>query len=99
MSLLDAAAISRELSTLPGWNGDSGRIARTVYLARPQADALRVKVMGVADEIDHHPLVEHHGNALTFILWTHSGGGVTARDFELARLIEEVIATNDPAEA
>lgn len=97
MSLLDETTVASELAALPGWSGDSGRIARTVHMAGPRAEAVQAEVMAVADAVDHHPLVEQHGDAVTFILWTHSAGGVTSKDLDLARRIDDVITRNEQA--
>jgi 4a-hydroxytetrahydrobiopterin dehydratase len=91
MPLLDETAVSAAIASLDGWTGDAGRIARTIQVSGADAEQLQVDVMGVADRIDHHPLVEQHGDALTFILWTHSAGGVTDKDIELARRIDEIV--------
>ena len=92
MELLDDARVAAALAVLPGWTGDPGRIVRTVHAAPGRAEELRVEIMGIADELDHHPVVEHHGEALTFILWTHSVGGVTPKDLDLATRIDAVVA-------
>ena len=97
MSVLDETALARRLASLPDWSGDSGRISRTVDLAGRRAETLQAKVMAVADELNHHPVVEQQGAALTFILWTHSAGGVTEKDLDLAKRIDEVIARGEQA--
>ena len=43
----------------------------------------------VAETMDHHPDIDILWRTLTFTLSTHSAGGVTAADFELARGIDE----------
>lgn len=91
MEIIDDAAVAAALALLPGWSGDTGRIMRTVHAASDLAETLRVEVMGIADDVDHHPVVEQHGEALTFILWTHSAGGVTRKDIELAARIDGVL--------
>jgi 4a-hydroxytetrahydrobiopterin dehydratase len=97
MALLDELAVANALSELTGWTGDSGRITRTVQASAERAAALRIEVMGVADEVDHHPLVEHRGDALTFILWSHSAGGVTEKDIDLAQRIDEIVDRAAPS--
>ncbi|MEO6712064.1 MAG: 4a-hydroxytetrahydrobiopterin dehydratase [Mycobacteriales bacterium] len=91
MPLLDEVAVTNALTSLNGWTGDTGRIARSVLAPAERAERLRIEVMGVADDVDHHPLVEHHGDALTFILWSHSAGGVTEKDIDLARRIDDIV--------
>jgi 4a-hydroxytetrahydrobiopterin dehydratase len=44
----------------------------------------------VAEELDHHPDVDIRWRKVTFTLSTHSQGGVTGRDVELARRIDEI---------
>lgn len=97
MALFDEPAFAVALSSLPSWSGDPGRIARTVHASAPRAEAIRVEVMTVAEALDHHPLVEQHGDQLTFILWTHSAGGVTAKDIELAQRIDEILTQHEQA--
>jgi len=91
MPLLNDDAVAFALETLRGWSGDAGRIARSVHVSAERAEELKVEIMGVADSVDHHPVVEHHGDALTFILWTHTAGGVTEKDLDLAGRIDAVI--------
>ena len=54
-------------------------------------DALQQAVGAVADALDHHPVVTREPDALTFRLWTHSAGGVTAKDVDLAARIDQVL--------
>lgn len=42
-----------------------------------------------AEELNHHPLVELTWGRVRLELWTHTTGGVTARDIELARQSDE----------
>ncbi len=42
-----------------------------------------------AEAMNHHPDVAIHWNEVTLTLWTHASGGLTHRDFDLARAIEE----------
>ena len=48
------------------------------------------EVAVVAEELDHHPDVDIRWRDVTFALSTHSKGGVTDRDVELARRIDEI---------
>ena len=42
-----------------------------------------------SEAMNHHPDVAIHWNEVTLTLWTHASGGLTAKDFELARAIED----------
>jgi 4a-hydroxytetrahydrobiopterin dehydratase len=47
------------------------------------------RVAAAAEERNHHPDMFIHGwNKLSVTLSTHSAGGLTAADFELARVID-----------
>ncbi len=37
--------------------------------------------------MDHHPDIDIRWNTVTLVLSTHSAGGLTAKDFELATII------------
>jgi len=46
----------------------------------------------VADDMNHHPQVQLGWGEVRLELWTHTAGGLTGRDFELARLADEAYA-------
>ena len=48
-------------------------------------------VVEPAERLNHHPDVEFGWGYLRIRLTTHDAGGVTARDHELAKLIEEAM--------
>jgi 4a-hydroxytetrahydrobiopterin dehydratase len=95
MALLDDAAVQQALLGLPEWAGDSSRISRVVQTAGSRAERLRTAVMKVADAMDHHPVIEQDETTMTFLVWSHSAGGVTDKDFALAERIDEVIEADD----
>jgi len=90
--VLTAEAVRDELAGLPDWSGDQAGIERTVELASfPTAIAVVDRVAVVAEELDHHPDIDVRWRSLTFRCATHSAGGVTQRDVELARRIDEIV--------
>ncbi|BCJ66588.1 4a-hydroxytetrahydrobiopterin dehydratase [Polymorphospora rubra] len=91
--VLDTDALRGELAGLDGdWTGDSTAIIRTAELPGfPEAIAVVDRVAVVAEELDHHPDIDIRWRTLTFRCATHSEGGVTERDIELARRIDEII--------
>lgn len=90
--VLTAEAVRDELGGLAGWSGDPAGITRTVELASfPDAIAVVDRVAVTAEELDHHPDIDIRWRTLTFRCVTHSAGGVTVRDFELARRIDEIV--------
>jgi 4a-hydroxytetrahydrobiopterin dehydratase len=90
MSVLGNDAVSAALADLPGWAGDAASITRTVT-APDFLSAIRTvdDIALVAETMDHHPDIDIRWRTLTFTLSTHSVGGVTAADIELARGIDE----------
>jgi len=42
----------------------------------------------IAEELDHHPDIDIRWNKVSFALSTHSAGGITSLDFELATAID-----------
>jgi 4a-hydroxytetrahydrobiopterin dehydratase len=90
--LLDAQSVSIALEALDGWTGDPESITRTAQLASfPDAIAVVDRVAVVAEEMDHHPDIDIRWRNLTFRCATHSAGGVTGLDIELARRIDEIV--------
>jgi 4a-hydroxytetrahydrobiopterin dehydratase len=89
--LLNAGEIAAGLESLHGWVLEDGRLVKRFTLKDFRAAADFVgKIVGPADEQNHHPDVAIHWNELTFILWTHASGGITARDLRLAKTIDEL---------
>lgn len=88
---LSAEDVRSELATLPGWSGDAFGIRRTIDAPSfPAAVSLVDRVAEVAEQRDHHPDIDIRWRSVTFTLSTHSEGGVTALDVELARRIDEL---------
>jgi 4a-hydroxytetrahydrobiopterin dehydratase len=88
MELLTDDQITAELSEAPGWTLEDGQITRTVQ-RKDFKDAI-IFVGGVAflaERANHHPDILIQWNKVTLTLSTHSAGGLTAADFNLARLI------------
>ena len=80
------------LTDLPLWSGDGEGIRRTVELPtfRDAVTAI-TKIADIAEELDHHPDVDLRWRTLHLTLVSHSAGGVTANDLELARRIDALL--------
>ena len=87
---LNDEQVRSALALLPSWVGSAGRLERTVLAAPPQTELLRAQVAQAAEEADHHPVVEDVDGGTHFALWTHSAGGVTAKDTALAARIDAI---------
>jgi 4a-hydroxytetrahydrobiopterin dehydratase len=89
--LLDTEQITRNLAELDGWSGDTAALRRTVAAKDfPAAIRLVDEVAVVAEEMNHHPDIDIRWRTVHFTLSTHSAGGVTAFDVELARRIDTI---------
>jgi 4a-hydroxytetrahydrobiopterin dehydratase len=91
--LLGDDAIAEALRTLDGWSGDRRGIERRAEFSTFRvAIAVVDAVAEIAEEMDHHPDIDIRWRTLTFRNVTHSAGGVTGLDLELARRIDAVVA-------
>ena len=74
------------------WTQDGDSLVRTVE-APSFLEAIDVvrRVAEVAEEADHHPDIDIRWRTLTFRLSTHSEGGITAKDLELAAQIDGLV--------
>jgi 4a-hydroxytetrahydrobiopterin dehydratase len=92
-ALLDDAAIQRALAAMPGWEGGTDAIRRTVRAPDfPTAIRIVDDIAVIAEEINHHPDIDIRWRTLHFTLATHAKGGVTQYDLTLAQRIDEVVS-------
>lgn len=90
MTLLSESERDEALRALPGWAYDQGRngIARSFrFRDFGEAFAFMTRVALEAEKVDHHPEWSNVWDRVDILLSTHSAGGVTARDTDLARRI------------
>jgi 4a-hydroxytetrahydrobiopterin dehydratase len=89
MTLLDDEEIGRRLRELEGWERDGDAIRRRFELEGFVGSVQFVnRLVEPAEEMNHHPDLEISWNKVTVTLSTHSEGGLTENDFELARRID-----------
>lgn len=86
---LSDIAIQRALGTLPGWSRRSDTITKT-YVRGAFLDgiALVQRIAMEAEAMDHHPDIDIRYTKVTITLSTHSAGGVTQLDLDLAAKID-----------
>jgi pterin-4a-carbinolamine dehydratase len=84
------AARQRLSSTLPRWRVENGQLVRTYRTGDWRRTTLLAGAIAfLAEAAYHHPDLELGFPQLTVRLTSHDAGGITERDLELARLIEE----------
>jgi 4a-hydroxytetrahydrobiopterin dehydratase len=88
----DDAVQARLEAELPGWYLEDGWIRRQYKTDGWQSTLMLVNAVGyIAEAAYHHPDLTVTWAKVWVKLKTHSAGGITDRDFELARRIEEVV--------
>ncbi len=86
---LSDIAIQRELGSLPGWSRRGDVITKT-YQFRAFLTGIEFvnAVAKAAEAADHHPDIDIRYTKVTCSLSTHSAGGITQKDLDLAKKIE-----------
>lgn len=90
MPVLSRDAIENRLSDLSGWNYKEDQIGKEFEFSN-FTEALNFvnKVGAAAEDMNHHPdIFIHSWNKVKISVTTHSEGGVTEKDFILARKVE-----------
>ena len=89
--IYNEAQIAERLRDLPGWYYEDGWIRRVYKTHGWPTTLMLVTTIGYCGEAAyHHPDLAVTYARLTVKLMTHSAGGITDKDFDLARRIEEV---------
>ncbi|MGY2877062.1 4a-hydroxytetrahydrobiopterin dehydratase [Marmoricola sp. URHA0025 HA25] len=92
MAAMDNEQISQALEALPHWERDGDSITRAVEAPSfLQGIDLVSAVARAAEAADHHPDIDIRWRTVTFTLSTHSEGGLTGKDFALARQIDDAV--------
>ena len=80
------------MATLEGWTEQDGALVREIRLVDfRSAIALVNRIADLAEAENHPPDLEIHYNRVVVRWWTHTAGGVTDRDRELAAKTSELI--------
>ncbi len=96
---LSPSEIGERLKSLPGWRLENGggAIVRDYTTDGWPTTLMLVNAIGFfAEAADHHPDLAVSWGTVQVKLWTHSAGGVTASDMELAQLIERTALWRPP---
>ena len=93
--LLTDDEVTDRLGDLADWsrpNGDEPAITATFKFGDfAEALAFVNRVGAAAEEMDHHPDIDIRWDTVTLVLATHSEGGLTAADFDLASRIARLV--------
>ena len=84
--MVDTSGVSIE-----GWSEVDGALERTFELPSfPEALAFVNRVGELAEAENHHPDIAIHYKQVTLRWWTHTAGGITDRDRDLAARSSEL---------
>jgi 4a-hydroxytetrahydrobiopterin dehydratase len=90
--LLTSDDLQAQLASLPGWQVEGDRLVRTLELVDFAAALdLVVSVGHEAETMDHHPDIDIRYNRVRLSLWTHTAGGITQYDVELAHRVNALL--------
>jgi 4a-hydroxytetrahydrobiopterin dehydratase len=90
MPRLSTDELAARLADLPGWEVSAGMLTKTFTVRSFAHGVLLIAAIGqLAESANHHPDLSLHGYShVTVSLVTHSEGGVTEKDCDLAAQIQ-----------
>ena len=92
MSRLSPEECARAVSELSGWSIESDALQKTFTLEDfPEAVLFVSALVPGAEAADHHPDLAIHYRRVIVRYSTHSEGGITDLDFELAEKIDTLV--------
>ena len=92
---LDETKIQTAMAALPDWTRNSQVISR-IYEFNDFPTAMKFvnAVAELAEQVQHHPDIDIRWNKVTLALTTHDAGGLTEKDFALARQCDALAQTS-----
>ena len=92
LKALSDPEIAAGLADLPHWRHEGGAIRRLYRTNAWKGSLMVVNAIGHLAEVAwHHPDLSVSWGKVEVALSTHDVGGISARDFELARKIEDFV--------
>jgi len=93
MAVLSDDEVDATAATLNGWQRVDGALVRAVTFPGflDGIDAVR-RVAEHAERADHHPDIDIRWRTVTFTLVTHSEGGITDQDLQMAKAIDGILS-------
>jgi 4a-hydroxytetrahydrobiopterin dehydratase len=89
MALLTEKEIEQELKALRGWDWEGSAIRKQYSFGSfAESMAFANRVASLAETQDHHPDILVSYSKVTLTSSSHDVGGLTARDFKLAKAID-----------
>ncbi len=93
MKSLNVRQINRRLKSVPKWSKRGRTIRRRFeFAAFLKGIDFVNRIARKAEKSDHHPDIDIRWNKVTLTLTTHSKGGLTGKDFSMARQSDDVFS-------
>ena len=93
MPALTTKQVSLDLKTVPHWSKRAQTIFRTfTFEGFLKSMDFVNRVARKAQKLNHHPDIDIRFDKVTLKLTTHDEGGLTEKDFLLARQCDEILA-------
>jgi 4a-hydroxytetrahydrobiopterin dehydratase len=92
MAVLSDDEVDSAAAALDGWQRSDGALRRSVTFGSflDGVEAVR-GVADLAERADHHPDIDIRWRTVHLALATHSEGGITQQDVDLAREIDRML--------
>ncbi|HEX8835060.1 MAG TPA: 4a-hydroxytetrahydrobiopterin dehydratase [Abditibacteriaceae bacterium] len=91
MQKLQPAQVTEATSQLNSWSVENESLVRTFEFTDFAHSMIFVgRVADLAESADHHPDIDIRYNKVKLVLSTHSAGGLTQKDIDLATQIEHI---------
>jgi len=92
MRKLSEQEVASHLGALPEWQIEKGELTRTFTFKDFVAALAFVNLVGErAEAAGHHPDIDIRYNKVRLGLVTHDAGGLTAKDFDLAVVVDRLV--------
>lgn len=91
---LDDQAIFEWLGSHSAWRRSDGHLVRDIrFTDYPATVQLLAAQVGLAQRLDHHPVVTVGYCQARFELWTHDRGGLTQLDLDYAEGLDLILVS------
>jgi len=93
MKALTEFEVQTRMSTVEGWEFAENAIHTSLEFDNfKDAFSVMTRIAFEAEKMNHHPDWSNVYNNLKISLSTHDAGGVTEKDFELAKIIDALVS-------
>ena len=89
--LIDPSELAQACADLTEWEVADALVRTHQFATFPDAVAAVAEVAAISEGMDHHPDIDIRWRTVTFTCVTHSAGGITDLDVQLATAIDAVI--------